>query len=101
MVGFDPASWSDLFVACAGASAALAGLVVVAVSINVDQILKFEGLPQRALSTLLLLLVVVVVSILGLAPGQSSTALGVELAGVGAGQRRRRRGAPRKAPTPR
>jgi hypothetical protein len=66
-------------VAAAGASAALAGLVFVAVSINIDRILRFRGLPERALATVLLLVGVLVVSLIGLAPGQSRTALGIEL----------------------
>jgi hypothetical protein len=84
MTAYDPTEWSDLFVAAAGASAALAGLVFVAVSINVDRIIKLEGLPERALGTVLLLLGGVIVSTIGLAPGQSTDALGIELAGVGA-----------------
>ena len=83
MNAYRPHEWSDLFVAVAGASAALAGLVFVAVSINVERILKFEGLPERALETVLLLLSVVLVSIIGLIPGQSHTAVGAELAGEG------------------
>jgi modulator of FtsH protease len=79
---YDASEWTDFFVAGAGASAALAGLVFVAVSINVDRILKFKGLPERALATVLLLLCVVLVSLLGLIPGQSRTALGAELLGV-------------------
>jgi hypothetical protein len=70
-------------VAAAGASAALAGLVFVAVSINVDRILGFKGLPERALATVMLLLSVVLVSLIGLIPGQSRTALAGELLGVG------------------
>ncbi len=81
LAAFDISPWKDLFVANAGACAALAGLVFVAVSINIDRILKFEGLPERALQTLLLLLSVVVVSIIGLIPGQSRIALGAELLG--------------------
>lgn len=34
MDAYDATAWTDLFVAAAGASAALAGLVFVAVSIN-------------------------------------------------------------------
>ena len=55
----------------------------VAVSINVDRILKLEGIPERALETVLLLLTVVLVSVAGLIPGQSAVALGVELLAVG------------------
>ncbi len=79
MSAYDVAAWSDLFVASAGAAAALAGLVFVAVSINIDRILSYQGLPERALETVLTLLVVVLVSIIGLIPGQSDTALGIEL----------------------
>jgi len=38
---YAPEEWKDLFVAMAGASAALAGLLFVAVSINVDRIIHF------------------------------------------------------------
>jgi hypothetical protein len=80
---YDGSEWTDFFVAGAGASAALAGLVFVAVSINVDRILRFQGLPDRALATVMLLLSVVIVSLIGLVPGQSRTALAGELLGVG------------------
>jgi hypothetical protein len=83
MSAYDASEWTDFFVAGAGASAALAGLVFVAVSINVDRILRLQGLPDRALATVLLLLSVVLVSLIGLIPGQSRTALAAELLGVG------------------
>ena len=51
----------------------------VAVSINIDRILALPGVPDRGLATVLLLLNVVVVSVFGLAPGQGTTALGLEL----------------------
>ena len=82
MSAYDPSEWSELFVAAAGASAALAGLVFVAVSINLDRILQLPGLPDRALQTVLILVSVVVVSLLGLFPGQDRTALGIELTAV-------------------
>ena len=62
--------WSDLFVASAGATAALAGLVFVAISINIDRILKLEGVAELGLITLILLVGVLVVSLFGLIPGQ-------------------------------
>ena len=75
--------WTDLFVAAAGASAALTGLVFVAVSINIQEILRLPGVPDRALATLMLLLGAVVISLLPLIPDQSGTALGIELVVVG------------------
>ncbi len=81
MTAYDPSQWTDLFVASAGASAALTGLVFVAVSINIDRILRLAGVPERALVTLLLLLGVLVVSLVGLVPELSRTALGLLLLG--------------------
>jgi modulator of FtsH protease len=79
---YDPSEWADLFVATAGASAALAGLVFVAVSINLERILSFRGLPERALETLLFLVSVLLISVVALVPGQSHVALGLELLAI-------------------
>ena len=79
LTAYDASEWTELFVATAGASAALAGLVFVAVSINVDRILKLPGIPERALETVLLLLAVLLLSIVGLIPSQSNEALGIEV----------------------
>jgi uncharacterized membrane protein YiaA len=81
---YAPEEWKDLFVAVAGATAALAGLLFVAVSINVERIIKYEGLPERGIESLAMLLVPLVVSIVGLMPGQSHIALGIELAAISA-----------------
>jgi hypothetical protein len=72
VTAYDSAHWADLFVATAGASAALAGLVSVAVSINIERILKFAGLPECGVETLVLLLTVLLVSLTGLIPGRSA-----------------------------
>ncbi len=76
---YDAGQWTDLFVACAGAAAALTGLVFVAVSINIERILAIPTMPERALQTLVALLGVVIVSVLALVPGQGDSELAVEL----------------------
>lgn len=81
---YAPEEWKDLFVAMAGASAALAGLLFVAVSINVDRIVRYKGLPERGVETLALLLTVLIVSIAGLMPGQGHVAFGLEILGIAA-----------------
>lgn len=85
MVAYEPETWHELFVAMAGAAAALAGLLFVAVSINLTDILKFPSLPRRALETLLIMLAVVLLSIFVLVPGQSPTVLGLEILALGLG----------------
>ena len=75
--------WESFYVAEAGASAALAGLLFVAVSINLERILKFPYLPNRALEALGLLVLVLVIASLMLVPGQSKIAIGIELLAIG------------------
>src|SRR5260370_34067383 len=62
--------WANFFLAQVGASAALTGLIFVAVSINLTKILAYPTLPGRALEALLYLLTVLVIGTLGLVPGQ-------------------------------
>jgi hypothetical protein len=75
--------WANFFLAEAGASAALTGLIFVGVSINLTKIIASPGLPGRALEALLVLLTVLIMSSLMLVPGQSSTLAGMEVLGVG------------------
>jgi modulator of FtsH protease len=75
--------WSDFFVAEVGASAALAGLVIVAISINLSRIVSFPWLPGRAAETLVAPTGVLVVSSYMLVPGQSATRLAGELIAAG------------------
>src|SRR5215211_3963478 len=83
MYAYSAAEWQSLFVAEAGASAALAGLLFVAISINLARILQGVGLSGRAGEAVLLLVAVLVVSTLALVPGQSPTVLGTELLAAG------------------
>jgi modulator of FtsH protease len=83
VTAYDPSQWSDLFVAAAGATAALTGLVFVAVSINVERVLQFVGVPEFAMVTMLMLLGALMTSLAGLIPGQSGEALGLELVAGG------------------
>ena len=74
--------WDNFFIAQIGASAALAGLVFVALSINLTKILSLPSLPTRALMAISMLIAVLFQSSLFLVPGQSSTLLGWEVLGL-------------------
>jgi modulator of FtsH protease len=76
--------WSMFFAAQVGAGATLTGLVFVALSINLKEILAGPGLPSRAGEALILLMQPVVIGAVALIPGQSLTALGVEVLVIGA-----------------
>jgi hypothetical protein len=79
VAAYTPSEWHDFFVGTIGASAALTGLLFVAISINLQQILKYSRLPGRAAGTLGILVCALVVSGFGLAPGQGNRALGLEV----------------------
>ena len=83
MTAYQPEQWHDMFVAMAGAAAALTGLIFVAVSINLERVLKFPALPPRAVETLSILVGLLVLSVFVLIPGQSLTALGAEILVLG------------------
>lgn len=75
--------WDEFFVAIAGAAAALTGLIFVGVSINLNRILSFARLPDRALQAIILMLTILVASVLCLVPGQPILFIGLELLCVG------------------
>ncbi|MGH3318112.1 MAG: hypothetical protein ACRDO0_18370 [Nocardioidaceae bacterium] len=83
MSAYDAEGWSDFGVAVAGAGAGLAGLLFVALSINLDRILAGYRLTARAGSTLILLGTPLVIALLLLIPDQSDVVLGWELAVLG------------------
>jgi hypothetical protein len=76
---YDIHAWVEFGVAVAGAAAVLTGLVFVAVSINLERVLAVPGVPDRAGESVLMFVAVLIYSLFLLVPGQSTTALGVEL----------------------
>jgi hypothetical protein len=70
--------WTNFFIAAAGASAALAGLAIVAISVNITRILQFPHLPARAAATVARLILILVCSMAALIP-QPPRALGAEI----------------------
>ena len=77
------AAWANFFVAEVGAAAALSGLVIVAISINLQRILSFPHLPGRAAEMLIMLVGALLTCSFGLVPDQPLKLLGGEIAGTG------------------
>jgi hypothetical protein len=76
------AEWQTFFAVQAGAAATLTGLVFVAVSINLRQIMEVRGLPGRAAESLLQLLQVFFVAGLVLVPRQPIAARAGEILAI-------------------
>lgn len=76
-------SWSSFFSTVASASAALTGLIFVAVSINLSKIIESRLLIARAAKALFSLGELLLVSICCLIPGQGPRFLGGELTLLG------------------
>jgi modulator of FtsH protease len=76
--------WQTFFATEAGVGAALTGLVFVALSINLKQILSLPGLAGRAGEAILLLLFPVIIGLVGATPQASRHALGGEFLGAAA-----------------
>jgi hypothetical protein len=54
VTGYTTEGWGELFLAEAGASAALGGLLFVAVSINLERIVALRSLPGAALGSIVI-----------------------------------------------
>jgi uncharacterized membrane-anchored protein len=76
--------WSTFAEIAGGASAALLGLLFVAVSIRIGVIARSKELRNRAAQTLALFVTVLFVAILLSIPGQSFRILGIELVALAA-----------------
>ena len=69
--------WSNFYIASAGAAAALAGLVIVSVSVNISHILKYNHLPMRAAAAISSLVLILVSSLVGLFYGITTRNFGL------------------------
>ena len=76
-MAYDPAQWHDFAATFAGAAGALLGLAFVAISLNLDAILRDKTLPGRAVETLAFFAYPLAGGLLIQLPGLSHTALGV------------------------
>ncbi len=79
MDGYSLGQWGLAFTATAGAAAALTGLLFVALSINLKQIVANPGLVARAIEVLVVLTAALILSTLLLMPGQLNSAAGIEI----------------------
>ena len=76
-------AWTDFNVAMVGATTALAGLLIVAMSVNISAIVASPALPARAAASIGTLTLAIVAGAIGLVPGQPAWAHGLEvLAGL-------------------
>lgn len=80
---YTTAGWENFYFAEVGASAALVGLLFVAVSINLTKIIAVKTLPTRATEALMLFVDVLFIGTFALVPGQSTEVLGVEILAMG------------------
>jgi hypothetical protein len=80
---YTPADWTEFGAAVATAAAALAGLLFIAISINIRQIIAGPSLPSRAAQTLIMFVTPLIVALLLVVPGQGRVAAGLELLATG------------------
>jgi hypothetical protein len=76
------APWHDVLIASSAAAATLAGLILTAMAVNIDAILKYPSLPPRAGSAIGSLVYVLVLNVSALIPGVTPTVLGWLTLGV-------------------
>ena len=82
-MAYDAAGWDGFGTTAATAAATLTGLLFVAVSINLKQILNERNLPGRAAQTLVFFGLPLIFALLLVVPDQARAALGGELIATG------------------
>jgi hypothetical protein len=85
VAAYQPDQWHDFATAFVGAAGALLGLAFVAISFNLDAILKDATLPGRAVETLICFAYPLAGGLLVLMPGLSNASLGIGQAVLAAG----------------
>ncbi|MET0854186.1 MAG: hypothetical protein ABWY30_06115 [Microterricola sp.] len=75
--------WTDFFVASAGAAAALAGLIIVAVSGDVDRVIAIPGMASRAGVAIALLVMSTLIALGALIPHSSALGYGTFVLATG------------------
>jgi modulator of FtsH protease len=83
MTAYDFAAWTDFANTVAGGAAALAGLLFVGLSLNLSEVLKYPGVPARAVATLGLTVAVLLTAIFVATPGRTIERLPAEIALTG------------------
>jgi modulator of FtsH protease len=79
----DPGAWQNFYLMLGGANAALTGLVFVALSIHLKEVLEHPTLRPRAVITLAVLTTQIVIAAIVLIP-QATQLIGLEIFGVNA-----------------
>ncbi len=78
-------AWSEFDVAMVGATAALAGLVIVAASVNIGDIIKEASLTARLAAAIAGLVLALIGSAIGLIPDVGPTPYGVAMIAIAVG----------------
>ena len=83
-MGYEVDAWETFALGHLGASAALLGLVIVALSINLGKVIAARSLTDRAGEAVIQLFTVLTASTLVVVPGQGRRQVGIELLVLGA-----------------
>src|ERR1044072_9167513 len=83
MNAYDVSAWAEFANSVAGGAAALAGLMFVGLSLNLTEVLHFEGVAARAAATLGLTIAILLVAVFVATPGQDNRVVAAELGLVG------------------